>query len=575
MSGDNLRTQFLDFFKEEGHTVVPSSPLVSDDPSVLLTTAGMQQFKPYFTGEKEPQKDFGSLNTASVQKSFRTSDIDEVGDESHLTFFEMLGNFSFGGYFKEEAIAYAHAFITEELGLTISYVTIFEGNDEVPRDDISEKIWKSIDPNIEVREADAKENFWGPTGSEGPCGPTTEIYVQNAKGDDIEVWNLVFNEFLFPGTREELLSGTSEKKLKPLETPGVDTGMGLERLAMVVNSKETLFETNLFSGLLELLPGTLEIRTQRIVADHLRAVCFLIADGVVPSNKEEGYILRRLMRRIFTYEEVSDLTPQATVQGIDWVLSTYGAFYNELGDGTAIKKEIEAERERYREALQQGIRELEKVKEITAEIAFDLYQTYGLPYEVIKDLSTDKKGSFTREAFDKLFEEHQKISRAGAEKKFKGGLADQDEETVRLHTATHLMNAALRKVLGDHVWQKGSNITTERTRFDFTHGEKMTDEELAEVEKLVNEWIQANYEVKCEEMPREEAEELGAIGVFEGTYPDKVTIYTVWDPESGEVVSREFCGGPHVERTGKLGTFKIIKEQSSSAGVRRIKAHLK
>ncbi len=559
MSSKELRSAFLAFFEEKGHVVVPSSSLLSDDPSVLLTTAGMQQFKPYYSGEKDSVVDFGSKNTASVQKSFRTSDIDEVGDESHLTFFEMLGNFSFGGYFKEEAIRYAHEFITQKIRLSISYVSVFEGDRNVPKDTESEEIWKKVDPSLPIKYFGRQDNFWGPTGTEGPCGPTTEIYVKNADGQDIEVWNLVFNQFHCAP------SGT----LTPLKTPGVDTGMGLERLAMVVQETKTLFETDLFRKIIDtvVFPAQKDDteENRRIVADHVRAVTFLVSDGIRPSNKEEGYVLRRLLRRLINFSMNFEELLQI-------VIDTYHPTYPELDQGTALSVYFD-EHTRYYEALKKGKEVLDGLKEIDVKTAFDLYQTYGLPYEVIV-YEAGSRAKFTRGDFDKLFKEHQEISRAGAEKKFKGGLADTSDEVVRLHTATHLLNAALRKVLGEHVWQKGSNITPERTRFDFTHTEKMTAEQLAEVEGLVNEWIAANLEVVREEMPREKAEELGAIGVFGEKYPDTVSIYTVKNPETEEVVSREFCGGPHVERIGELGTFKIQKEESSSAGIRRIKAVL-
>jgi alanyl-tRNA synthetase len=564
-SAEELRKRFLNFFESKGHTIVPSSSLLSEDPTVLLTTAGMQQFKPYYTGEKDPERDIhpgfdrplGTKNAVSIQKSFRTSDIDEVGDESHLTFFEMLGNFSFGGYFKEEAITYAHEFIKKELNLAIEYVTVFEGDTDVPSDVQAEKVWQSLGIS-DVRYAGRKDNFWGPTGTEGPCGPTTEIYVKNSAGNDIEIWTLVFNEYYcHPG-----------KELTKLATPGVDTGMGLERLAMVARGTRTIFETDLFENIINILPAGLDNRKKRIISDHIRASCFLITDGVQPENKGAGYVLRRLLRRMIAFDPDINFSALVNV-----VVSQYQTFYKKLHK-ESIMSVITEEQVKFNETLRQGMAEITKFEKINATDAFKLFSTFGIPFEVIKDVAGDRITDFSQEDFDKQLATHQKISRAGAEKKFKGGLADTSEEVVKLHTATHLLNAALRKVLGDHVWQKGSNITAERTRFDFTHTEKMTPEQTKEVETLVNEWIKADLTVKREEMRREEAEKLGALGVFGEKYPDVVSIYTIYDTSSGEAVSREFCGGPHVEHTGELGFFSIIKEESSSAGVRRIRARL-
>ncbi len=324
MTHNEVRNKFIKYFESKGHAVVASSSLLPDDPSVLFTTAGMQQFKPYYTGAADAKKDFNSLNTVSIQKSMRTSDIDEVGDESHLTFFEMMGNFSFGGYWKKEAIQYAYEFITKELGLTISHVSVFGGNDAVPRDNESAEIWKSIDSNLKVVDGDINDNFWGPTGSEGPCGPTTEVYI-----DDLEVWNIVFNEFFYPGSREELLSGKSDKQLTPLKIQGIDTGMGLERLSMVINKKDNIYETDLFEPLITLLPanGDVSEKVKRIISDHSRAAAFLICDGVRPSNKEQGYVLRRLMRRIIVHLHTSGIEPQAVDDIFDQIVLDYGSFY--------------------------------------------------------------------------------------------------------------------------------------------------------------------------------------------------------------------------------------------------------
>lgn len=565
MTSSDLRQKFLDFFESRGHTIVPSSSLLPDDPSVLLTTAGMQQFKPYFVGKADPQKDFGSLSTTSIQKSFRTSDIDEVGDETHLTFFEMMGNFSFGGYFKEEAIKHAYEFM-KEIGLEIQYVTIFEGDKNTPKDEESKKIWKSLGV-LDVREASKEDNFWGPTGSEGPCGPTTEIYI-----NDVEIWNIVFNEYYC----------MPDKSLKPLETPGVDTGMGLERLAMVVQGKQNIFETDLFMSLLEILPQDMDMRVKRIVSDHARGVAFLLSDGVLPSNKEAGYILRRLMRRMLVYEHMMGNIYDSQ-DFLAKVVEEYSAFYREL-NSTIVKDEFSKEKEKFQKSVARGLKELDRVSELDAQNAFRLYESFGLPYEIIKELGGDKARDLSREDFDKEFEKHREASRAGLEKKFGGhGLilntgeikAASEEElkvVTRLHTATHLLQSALRKVLGDKVHQAGSDITASRLRFDFAFDRKLTDEERTQIEGLVNDVIEKNFDMGFVELPYEEAIGTGALYFKKEKYPPTVKVYSAVDPKSDEVFSRELCGGPHVSHTGELGHFKITKEESVGAGIRRIRA---
>ena len=544
---------------------MPSSSLLPTDPSVLFTTAGMQQFKPYYTGEADPMKDFGSLNTVSIQKCLRTSDIDEVGDENHLTFFEMLGNFSFGGYFKKDAINWAYEFIKDELKILperIS-VSIFEGDEPnsadfentVDGDTESEEIWRLINPEIIIRRGNRTDNFWGPTGSEGPCGPTTEIYI-----DDVEVWNLVFNEYYcYPGGR-----------LEKLKTPGVDTGMGLERLAMVVQGKKNIFETDLFEPITATMPRELAERIRRIIADHARAIVFLLADGVKPSNKDRGYVLRRLIRRIlvheFLYGKNTSIFLHSTLKE---VIKIYSQYYKNL-DEPSIMEEFAAEEGKSLKALHNGIKELEKIEIIGADEAFKLYESYGLPYEIIKEIGGNKAKNLTRETFDEEFRKHQEKSRTASARMFKGGLADTSVETIRLHTAAHLMLGALRRVLGLHVQQKGSNITPERLRFDFSHGEKMTPEQIQKVEDIVNEQIQKDLPVHFKEMSVDEAKKTGATGVFEQKYGEKVKVYFIG--EESDYFSKEICGGPHVTHTREIGKFKVIKEESVSAGTRRIKA---
>src|SRR3989344_4752747 len=563
MTHQEIRQKFIEFFKSKGHVVVPSSSLIPDDPSVLLTTAGMQQFKKYFTGEANPEKDFGSKNTVSIQKSFRTSDIDEVGDETHNTFFEMLGNFSFGGYFKKEAIAYAHEFVTKEMGLTIDYVSVFEGDKEVPADIESEKIWKDLGVS-NVKKMGRADNCWGPTGNEGPCGPTTEIYVKSGTGQSVEIWNLVFNEYY-----------SKNGKLQPLKIKGVDTGMGLERLAMVSQKISNIFETDLFVPLVSIIDAS--NRVQKILADHARAVSFIVSDGVRPSNKEAGYILRRLMRRMIVHgKDLEKLFAK--------VYELYSIVYQEL-NLEIILSEFKKENEKFQKTLKSGLKELAKLETVDAGAAFKLYETYGLPFEILKDseISGDKAKELSREEFDKEFAKHQEKSRAGAEKKFGGhGLlldtgelkaVDERELKIvtRLHTATHLMQAALREVLGPEVKQNGSDITAERTRFDFLFGRKVTPEELKKVEDLVNQKIAEDLQVSFVEMPIEEAKQTGALYFFKAKYGDKVKVYFVG--KSLDIAfSKEFCGGPHVSHTAEVGKFKILKEESTAAGIRRIRA---
>ncbi len=586
METARIREKFKEFFKERGHAWVPSSSLVPDDPSVLLTTAGMQQFKKYYTGERDPLADFKDAegkptrNAASIQKSFRTSDIDEVGDESHLTFFEMLGNFSFGGYFKKEAIRYGYDFITNRdwMGLEIEYVTVFDPakvaaedwRKSVPFDEESYRVWKEEIglPEAKIRRAGA-DNFWGPTGTEGPCGPTTEIYLKDAQGKAVEIWNIVFNEYYC----------SADRKLAKLGTPGVDTGMGFERLAMVSQGAPTIFETDLFAPIMETVPGDLPARERRIVADHARAIAFLVSDGVRPSNKGAGYVLRRLMRRaIYETGSAADAFIKKTLSE---VVEQCAQSYPSLDRG-AIIAAMEAENEKFQKTLATGLKELRRIPEVGAPEAFKLYESYGLPFEVIKRAAGDRAKGLSREAFDDEFEKHRAVSRAGAEKKFgghgllldtgelKAGNEEEMEKVLRLHTATHLLQRALRETLGAEVRQMGSDITPERTRFDFSFPRKMTLEEIERTEALVNEKIKEDLPVAFEEMPKAEAERLGALHFFKERYPDKVKVYYV-GRDLASAWSREFCGGPHVAHTGAIGRFRIAKEEAVGAGVRRIR----
>lgn len=553
MTSKELREKFLNFFKQRNHAIIPSSSLIPSDPTVLFTTAGMQQFKPYYLGEKSP---FG-LNAATCQKCFRTSDIDEVGDERHLTFFEMLGNFSFGGYWKKEAIQSAYDFLVKELGLKIDYVSVFAGEGNIPADEESEKIWNSVDSNLEVKRFGKKDNFWGPTGEEGPCGPTTEIYINN-----VEIWNIVFNQYY----------QERSKNLKPLQIQGIDTGMGLERLAMAAQNKSNIFETDLFLPIQES-----KEKAQRIIADHIKAAVFLIAEGILPSNVERGYVLRRILRRaIGRYGNIVDLVPR--------VIEIYQDAYPELKESkNNILAVIQTEEEKFKEALVDGEKRIDKfIKDEMGKIggkeAFDLYQSYGFPIEITIEELKNRGANFDESELRKQFEEelkkHQEVSRAGAEKKFGGhGLTESEvqnskSEITRLHTATHLLHAALRQVLGEHVKQMGSDINAQRTRFDFKHPGKMTTEEMSKVENLVNEKIKENLAIKKEEMNFQDALKSGALAFFKEKYPEIVSVYAI------DNFSKEVCAGPHVKNTSELGHFKIIKEESSSSGVRRIRAIL-
>jgi alanyl-tRNA synthetase len=546
MQSNEIRLRFLKFFENQGHKIIPSSSLIPEnDPSVLFTTAGMQQFKSYYLNPVEADRDFGNRNIVTVQKCIRTGDIDEVGDDTHLTFFEMLGNFSFGGYGREEAIKYAYEFITKEMNLEISYVTIYRGSKNVPRDDESEKIWQKLDKNLKIKEEDS-DVFWGPTGDAGPCGPTTEIYCKNASGTDVEIWNIVFNEYFCDGSREKLDKG--EANLKKLETLGIDTGMGLERLVTIVQKKESVYETDMF--------GDEKTKEERIVADHMRAAIFMISDGVIPENHGAGYILRRLIRRAVRFSK------QSLTKEIEKIKKIYEGIYS-LDD----KGEIDIEEKKFRKTLEHGLKEFEKGID-----PFILFTTYGFPIELTQELAKEKGKEIDLEDFNKKLKEHQELSRTASAGMFKGGLSDAGEETKRLHTATHLLNAALRQVLGAHVVQKGSNITAERLRFDFNHPQKMTEEEKKRVEEIVNDKITEKLPVSFVEIPKVEAEKI-AIHSFNEKYGDMVKVYSIGDEQSG-YFSREFCGGPHVNNTFELGHFKIIKEEAVAQGVRRIKAIL-
>ena len=589
ITAQELRTKYLEFFKSKGHTIIPSASLVPEnDPSVLFTNAGMFPLVPYLLGEKHP----GGKRVANVQKCIRTGDIEEVGDDTHLTFFEMLGNWSFGDYFKKEAIEWSFEFLTSKDHLNIPLqrlaVSVFAGDKDAPRDEESAKIWESLGIKKERIAYLPKEDNWWIAGSTGPCGPDTEMFYwiddgtpapanfQETKGDKrwVEIWNDVFMQF------EKKQDG----KLVPLDYPNVDTGMGLDRTLAVLNGQTSVYDTELFQPMFEVLAldqkimTNDEVRRAKIVLDHIRASVLIVSDGVEPSNKDRGYMLRRLLRRAMVMGRLLNLKLHWLEALIGKVVSIYAQAYPELvEDSERIFAAIKSEQSKFEATLEKGLREFIKLSssssyKVSGKEAFDLYQTYGFPWELTKELAEQEGQKINKDEFEAEFKKHQELSRTASAGQFKGGLASHSEKIIRLHTSTHLLNAALRDVLGDDVWQKGSNITEERTRFDFTHNKKMTKEEIEAVEALVNDWIARDLKVKKEIMTLEDARKLGAIGVFGEKYSDTVSIYTVYDPSSGEVISREFCGGPHVEHTGVIGKFKIAKEEASSAGVRRIKA---
>jgi len=581
MDSSEIRSKFLKFFEKRGHKIIPSASLVPGDPTVLFTTAGMQQFKSYYIHPQDADKDFGSRNITTVQKCIRTGDIDEVGDATHLTFFEMLGNFSFGGYGRREAITFAYDFIVKELGLEISYVTFYKGEGVVPRDEESKKIWETLGVK-DIRE-DGKDVFWGPTGDSGPCGPTTEIYCKNADGQDVEIWNIVFNEYFCDGSREKLDEGKA--KLKKLDVLGVDTGMGLERLVATVQKKKNVYETDLFKVVIEAIKEIAEERfnekNARVIADHIKTAVMMISDGINPSNKDQGYVLRRIIRRAilkmrsFYSTELLDKKESGSI--FYEVLNKIYYIYNQTNyikdDKEYIFNIILEEEIKFRQTLEKGLKEFEKASSASDGVsgvdAFLLYTTHGFPIELILELAKEKGMTVDLKAFNEEMLEHQKLSRTSSAGMFKGGLAGTGEKETKYHTATHLLLASLRNVLKADIVQKGSNITAERMRFDFNWPEKISAEKLKEIEDLVNSKIAESIPVEMKEMPKEEARKVVTTLSFDlSKYGDVVKVYKIGD------FSAEFCGGPHVQNTKELGKFKILKEEAVAKGIRRIKAVL-
>ena len=582
MKAIEIRNKYLNFFKSKGHSVIPSAPLIPEnDPSVLFNTAGMQPLVPYLLGQKHPS----GTRLTDYQKCVRTNDIDEVGDNRHLTYFEMLGNWSLGDYFKEESIAMSYEFLTKELGIPNEKlsVTCFAGDEDCTKDLVSYEAWKKAGIPDERIYFFGKDDNWWIAGEEGPCGPDTEMFYDTGKpkcgpncdpscgcGKYVEIWNNVFMEFY-----------KDKNGYSKLQQKNVDTGLGLERMTMLLEGKETPFDTELFSPVMDMLKSLAEndnIASRRIVAEHLRSSIMIIADGGRPSNVDRGYILRRLLRRMTRHMNKLGFDLEKLPELINCSIEAISELYPELeAKKEEIKSVIIEEKNKFMKTLQNGEREFEKVANraknsgkdtIETESVFNLYETYGFPPEMTEELAIEAGLKVDMTDFQRLFKEHQDKSRLGSDQKFKGGLASTGEKEIHYHTATHLLNAALKVVLGDHVHQKGSNITEERMRFDFSHPAKMTDEEKQKAEDLVNEWIKEGLDVKVEEMPKEEAIKSGAECMFIEKYPDVVTVYTIG------TISKELCGGPHVKNTSELGHFKIKKEEASSSGVRRIKAVL-
>ena len=584
----DLKNIYLKFFEEREHKVIPSAPVIPEnDPTCLFNTAGMQPLVPYLKGEPHPE----GTRLTDVQKCFRTNDLDEVGDKTHHTFFEMLGNWSLGDYFKKESITWSFELLTKYLKIPVEKlsVTVFKGNDIVPADNESADLWKSLGiPENRIAFLGEDDNWWPNMELTGPCGPDTEIFYWRSdeevpsdfdpENDNwVEIWNNVFMQY------NHKPDGTFE----PLKNKNVDTGMGVERVVAVLEGQTDNYKSSIWTDLIKKIEEVSGknyddekyTRSMRIIADHIRAIVILSGDdaGIKPSNTDQGYILRRLIRRMIRYAKKLDIDINSNWEQelAKVVIDEYKSYYKELErNEKAILEVLANEKNKFNKTLEKGLREFEKLTknieetEISKDIAFKLYDTYGFPIELTEELAKEQGLTVDIEGFKKKFEEHQALSRKGAEQKFKGGLASTGEMETKYHTATHLLNAALKKVLGSHVHQKGSNITAERMRFDFSHDSKMTPEEKQQTEDLVNEYIKMAIPVEKLEMPKEEAIKMGAECEFIERYPDIVTVYKIGD------VSIEICGGPHVSNTSELGKFKIKKEESSSAGVRRIKAIL-
>ncbi len=586
MKASEIRNKFLNFFKDRNHKIIDSASVVPEnDPTCLFTTAGMHPLVPYLLGEKHP----AGNRLTNVQKCIRTGDIDIVGDDVHLTFFEMLGNWSLGDYFKKEAINWSYEFLTGEDNLNLPQdrlaVTVFAGDDDAPFDEEAYEIWSGLGfPPERIGKLGKKDNWWGPAGQTGPCGPDTEMFywtgdlpapVTFDPEDEkwVEIWNDVFMQY----------NKTAEGTFEPLAQTNVDTGMGLERVTAVIQGKKSAYETQLFAPLFaklnDLIEGEIDCynKSARIIVEHLRTATFMLSDDVVPGNVDQAYVLRRLIRRAVNEGRKLNAQDGFVKALAEVVIDNYSDFYTVLETKKkVILEELEIEEKQFKVTLEKGVKEFNKMiaaipphitkKVIAGRKAFNLYETYGFPLELTIEMAEQEGFTVDIPGYDKAFAKHQALSRKGAEQKFKGGLADDSVQSARLHTATHMLHQALKNVLGDHVAQKGSNITADRLRFDFSHPEKMTKEEIKAVEDMVNEQIQRGIAITQDNMTVEEAKAQGAIGLFEAKYGEAVKVFKIGD------FSMEICGGPHAANTKELGTFKIKKEQSSSRGVRRIKA---
>jgi len=574
---EELIKKYLDFFVKKGHAIIPSASLIPEnDPTVLFTTAGMHPLVPYLLGEKHP----AGTRLCDVQKCIRTADIDEVGDNTHLTFFEMLGNWSLGDYWKNDMIAWSFEFLTKELNIPLEKIGVscFSGDADAARDNESAEVWLSLGVAQErIAFLPKEDNWWGPAGVTGPCGPDSEMFYwtgqepapmifdpKNKKW--VEIWNDVFMQY----------NKNSDGTFQELTQKNIDTGMGVERTLAVLNGFDNTYAIAPFQPIIEKIKSLAKNDNDssvRIIADHLRAATFILGDnkGISPSNLDQGYVLRRLIRRAIRHGKTLGINQNFTSEIAKIIIEVFAQDYPELKSNQAfVIDQLNQEEEKFSKTLEKGLKEFEKISQsdISGHDAFILFTSYGFPLEMTKELATEKGIKVDETGFNEEFKKHQELSRVGAEQKFKGGLADSSETSAKMHTATHLMLAALRQVLGDHVLQKGANITPERIRFDFSHPEKMTPEQIKQVEDLVNEQISKAIPVVCDEMELAEAKQRGAMGVFDDRYGQKVKVYKI------DNFSQEICGGPHANNTSELGKFKILKEESSSSGVRRIKAIL-
>jgi len=603
MTSQELRKKFLDFFVQKGHKMIPSAPLVPEnDPTVLFTTAGMHPLVPYLLGQPHAL----GQRLCSSQKCIRTGDIDDVGDNTHLTFFEMLGNWSLGDYFKREAIEWSFDFLTKELGIPLERLafSVFKGEPEnnIPCDEEAADIWQKLGVSVKrIAYLGREDNWWGPAGQTGPCGPDTEMFYWT--GEDpapqkfnpfdkhwVEVWNNVFMEYnkKIKNQKSKIKKTNKDSKIKidyefiPLKQKNVDTGMGLERTLAVLNGKSNVYETDLFTPIINEIKNQIskikninqnskidETKAQRIIADHIKAATFILSEGVAPANTERGYVARRLIRRAIRYGKILGIEQEFMPKIAQAVIQIYQDVYPEVKNNQQfIFNELEKEEIKFRKTLERGLKELDKLDKVDAEKAFFIYQTYGFPLEMIQEELAKKALAVDAVGFQAQVKKHQELSRSASAGKFKSGLTDHSQATVKLHTAAHLLHQALRQVLGDKVHQAGSNITSERLRFDFSYSQKLTDAEMAQIEKIVNEQIQMDLPVKCETMPYQQAIDSAALAFFKDRYPEKVNVYSIGK------FSREVCAGPHIKHLDELGKFKILKQESVGASLRRIKAIL-